>query len=61
MKQKGLGIHIKPSKVGSFTAWCKRHGYNSVTNQCIQQGKSSKNTAIRKKATFAQNARGFNH
>ena len=61
MKKKGLGIHIAPSKVGSFTAWCKRHGYKSVTNQCINEGKASKSSAIRKKATFAKNARSWNH
>ena len=53
----GLGIHIKPSKKGSFTKWCKNKGYDGVTNKCIQEGKNSNSKAIRKKAIFAQNAR----
>ena len=58
---KGLGIHIKPSQVGSFTAYCKRNGYKRVTNECINQGKASKNKAIKKKATFAGSSRSWNH
>lgn len=50
-------IRIKPSKRGTFTAWCKRQGYSSVTLACIAKGKRSKSAAIRKKATFAGNAR----
>jgi len=59
-KYKSGGIHIKPSKRGSFTAWCKSHGYGGVTEECIRKGKASSSTAIRKKATFAKNARGWN-
>jgi hypothetical protein len=50
-------IRIKPSKRGTFTAWCKRQGYGGVTSACIAAGKRSKSAAIRKKATFAGNAR----
>lgn len=50
-------IHIKPSKRGSFTAWCKKKGYGGVTSKCISAGKNSSSSAIRKKATFAANAR----
>jgi hypothetical protein len=60
-KESGLGINIKPSKVGSFTRWCKTKGHNGVTEQCISQGKNSNSSAIRKKATFAKNARGWKH
>jgi len=56
-KKKKLKIKIKPSKVGSFTAYCKRKGYSGVTSSCIAQGKRSKSAAIRKKATFASNSR----
>ena len=57
-KPKGKsGIHIKPSREGSFTAWCKRQGFKGVTSECIAKGKASSNPAIRKKATFAANAR----
>ncbi len=53
-------IYIKPSKRGSFTAWCKKQGYGGVTTECISKGKNSNSTAIRKKATFAANARKWN-
>ena len=57
----GLDIKIKPSKKGSFTKWCKNKGYDGVTSECIAKGKSSKNSAIVKKAIFAANARRWNH
>jgi len=52
-------IKIKPSRRGSFTSWCKRKGYGGVTSTCIAAGKRSKSASIRKKATFAGNARGW--
>ena len=55
------GINIKPSHEGSFTAWCKRQGFGGVTSECISRGKASKDPAIRKKATFADNARHWSH
>ena len=56
-KKEGLNIHIKPENKGKFTAWCKSKGYGGVTNQCISKGKNSKSSTIRKRATFAGNAR----
>lgn len=56
-RKKKMKIKIKPSKVGSFTAWCKRQGFSGVTSSCIAKGKSSRNTSIRRKATFAANSR----
>lgn len=47
----------KRGTVGSFTTWCKRQGFDSVTEACIQKGLASKNPAIRKKANFAHNVR----
>jgi len=43
------GIHIKPSKRGSFTDYCG----GKVTEECIRKGKNSPLASIRKKATFA--------
>lgn len=51
------GIHIKKKNRGSFTRWCK----GKVTEECIRRGKNSPNPAIRKKATFAANARRWKH
>lgn len=55
--KKGAKIHIKEKNKGSFTKWCG----GNVTNECIQRGKNSSNPKIRKKATFADNARHFKH
>lgn len=49
------GIVIR--RPGSFTAWCKRQGFGGVTSACIAKGKASKDPRIRRKATFAANAR----
>ena len=53
-------IHIKKSKRGSFTKWCKSQGFDGVTEECIRKGKASKDPRIRKKANFAANARKWN-
>lgn len=57
MFKKGHKIHIKKKNRGSFTRWCG----GNVTEECIRRGKNSSNPAIRKKATFAQNARRWKH
>ncbi len=49
----GNKIRIKKSKRGSFTRWCG----GEVTDECIKKGKNSSDSAIRKKAVFAENAR----
>lgn len=46
-------IHIKKENRGKFTEYCG----GKVTNECIQRGKSSSSPTIRKRATFAANAR----
>lgn len=53
--KKGSGIHIKKENRGKFTDYCG----GKVTNECIQRGKNSSDPKIRKRATFAQNARGW--
>ena len=55
--KKGSGIHIKKENRGKFTSWCG----GKVTSECIAKGKRSSNPAIRKRATFADNARHFKH
>ena len=54
--KEGHKIHIKKKNRGSFTRWCG----GNVTEECIRRGKNSSNPAIRKKATFAANARKWN-
>ena len=51
------GIHIKKKNRGKFTEYCG----GKVTEECIAKGKKSKDPKIRKRATFAQNARRFKH
>ena len=61
MKKSGLNINIKPENVGKFISYCKSKGDSGVTSSCISQGKNSKSSTIRKRATFAANARKWNH
>ena len=50
------GIKIKKENRGKFTEYCG----GKVTSECITRGKNSPDPKIRKRATFAQNARGWN-
>lgn len=51
------GIHIKKANRGKFTDYCG----GKVTSECIARGKASSNPTIRKRATFAANARKWKH
>lgn len=55
--KKGSGIHIKKKNRGKFTEYCG----GEVTDKCIQKAKKSKNPKLRKRATFAANARKWKH
>ena len=55
--KKGNKIHIKKANRGKFTDYCG----GKVTSECIAKGKRSPNPAIRKRATFAANARKWKH
>lgn len=55
--KQGSKIHIKKENKGKFTEYCN----GKVTNECIQKGKNSSDPKIRKRATFAQNARRWNN
>ena len=54
--KNGSKIHIKKKNRGKFTEYCG----GKVTEECIRRGKNSSNPAIRKRATFAANARRWN-
>lgn len=54
--KKGNKIHIKKANRGKFTDYCG----GKVTSECISKGKNSPNPTIRKRATFAANARKWN-
>lgn len=53
--KSGNKIKIKKKNIGSFTRYCG----GKVTTECIQRGKNSPSATIRKRATFAQNARSW--
>ena len=55
--KKGKGIHIKKKNRGKFTEYCG----GKVTDKCIRRAKKSKNPKLRKRATFAANARKWKH
>ena len=55
--KKGSGIHIKKKNRGKFTEYCG----GKVTQECINRAKKSKNPTLRKRATFAENARAWKH
>lgn len=57
MYKRGYKIHIKKQNRGKFTDYCG----GKVTDACIQKGKNSPDPKIRKRATFADNARHFKH
>lgn len=54
---KGGKIHTKPENRGKFTKYCG----GKVTSECIAKGKRSSDPAVRKRATFAANARKWHH
>ena len=55
--KKGNKIYIKKKNRGKFTDYCG----GKVTDECIQRGKNSSDPKIRKRATFAANARVWKH
>lgn len=55
--KKGSSIHIKKENKGKFTDYCG----GKVTSECIAKGKNSSDPAVRKRATFADNARKWKH
>lgn len=55
--KKGGKIHIKEENRGKFTDYCG----GKVTSECIARGKASSSPTIRKRATFAANARKWKH
>lgn len=50
-------IHINKKNRGKFTEYCD----GKVTQECIDKAKTSKNPTLRKRATFADNARKWKH
>lgn len=53
--KNGSGIHIKKENRGKFTEYCG----GKVTQECIDKAKKSNNPTLRKRATFAENSRGW--
>lgn len=55
--KEGRKIHIKKANRGKFTEYCG----GKVTSECIARGKNSSDPSVRKRATFAANARKWKH
>lgn len=55
--KKGGEIKIKKKNRGKFTSYCG----GTVTDECIRKGKNSPDPKIRRRATFAANARTWKH
>lgn len=53
-------IRIKKANVGKFTDYCKSKGYNSVTDECIEEGLASNSAKVTKRAQFAKSAKSWN-
>ena len=52
------------SKPGAFTSWCKRHGFDSPSRECVREAlrvaKKTGNKTLRGQAQFALRAKkGF--
>lgn len=61
-KPKGKsGIHIKPSKRGTFTAAAKKSGQSVQEKATSVLNDPNASPAMKKKANFARNARKWNH
>ena len=54
--KSGQKIKIKKENRGKFTEYCG----GKVTQECIDKGKNSSSSKIRKQAVFAENARSWN-
>jgi len=56
-----MAIRIKPSHRGLFTKWCKKHGFDGPTRDCIRAAlriaKKRHDTKLKKRAIFARNAK----
>ena len=55
------GIHIKPSKKGTFTAMAKKAGKSVQAEATAVLASKTASPAAKKKANFARNAAKFNH
>jgi len=54
-------IEINPAHAGEFTKYCKKQGFDGVTNKCIELGLKDEDPKVRKQANFARNARKWKH
>ena len=56
-----MAINIKPSHKGLFHKDVGKPESAPITEADIQQGKNSRDPAVRKRATFAENAKHWHH
>ena len=58
---RGGGIHIKPSHEGLLRKNLGVKAGKKIPAEKLEKAKHSKDPAIRKRATFAENAKHWNH
>jgi oligoendopeptidase F len=56
---KKSGIHIRPENKGKFRAETKTPKGKDIPESKIKKAENSKDPAVRKRATFAENAKGW--
>ena len=59
--RRGSGIRIKPSHKGLLHKKLGVPADQPIPAKAIAKAKNSSSPALRKEATFAENAKGFNH
>lgn len=61
--KQGLGIVPlvdDKSTTGAFKSYCQRKGYAGITQECINEAKSSVRESVRKMAVNAENSKIWN-
>lgn len=56
-KKKKKWIQDAHLKKGAFTEWCKKQGFDGVTEECIKKAKKSSNPTTRKRGVLAETFR----
>jgi hypothetical protein len=58
-KKEDKWIQDAVKKPGSFTEYCKKKGYDGVTQECINEGKKSSDSTTKRRAELAETFRGM--
>jgi hypothetical protein len=53
-KEENLDIKKAVKHPGAFREWCQEHGFDKVTQECIELGLQDPDPVVRKRAAFAK-------